>query len=387
MDELHAFLRLTRVPGLHSGILRPLLQKFASAAGILRAGKPALTAAGTTAAVARHLLAANDPAQLPPLQAALRWLEQPRNTFIAWGSADYPPLLATLRDAPVGLFVRGDPQCLYLPQIAMVGSRNPTSAGRETASAFAAHLARSGLTITSGLALGIDAAAHRGALGVDGRTIAVCGTGLDSVYPREHTALAREIEERGALVSEFPPGTPAVKSNFPRRNRLISGLCLGTLVVEAATRSGSLITASLAADQGREVFAIPGSIHNPLARGCHQLIRQGAKLVETSADIVSELAQLTALLDADSAAGGGVKTQLFDSDGFSSSMLDKDHEILLDALGFDPAGVDVLVGRTGFKADAVASMLLILELEGCIESRPGGLYARKGARDRHGVRF
>jgi len=178
-----------------------------------------------------------------------------------------------------------------------------------------------------------------------------------------------------------------VKINFPRRNRLISGLSLGTLVVEAATRSGSLITAGLAAEQGREVFAIPGSIHNPLARGCHQLIRQGAKLVETSADIISELAQLTALLGVESAALAPSKMQPFDYSGFSSSMLDKDHEILLDALGFDPAGVDVLIGRTGFKAEVVASMLLILELEGRIESRPGGLYVRNRTRVRSGARF
>ena len=205
--------------------------------------------------------------------------------------ADYPPLLADLPDAPLGLFVRGDPTALRLPQLAIVGSRNPTPAGRDNAAQFAAHLARCGLAITSGLAIGIDAAAHRGALDAGGSTIAVCGTGLDIDYPpRQCWARRRRSHARGALVSEFPlRHAGAARRNFPRRNRIISGLSLGTLVVEAAVRSGSLITARLAAEQGREVFAIPGSIHNPLARGCHQLIRAGRKLVETADDIFAEL--------------------------------------------------------------------------------------------------
>ncbi|HEY7638113.1 MAG TPA: DNA-processing protein DprA, partial [Steroidobacteraceae bacterium] len=315
------------------------------------------------------------------IEAELRWLELDEHHFVPLAAEDYPPLLAQLSDAPVGLFVRGDPAVLSLPQLAIVGSRNPTAGGRDNAANFAAHLARCGLAITSGLALGIDAAAHQGALDAEGVTVAVCGTGLDVDYPPTNGTLAAAIAARGALVSEFPLGVPPLKANFPRRNRIISGLALGTLVVEAALRSGSLITARLAAEQGREVFAIPGSIHNPLTRGCHQLIRQGAKLVETSDDIFAELRALAGALapalqaavpDAQNrSANGPAREQR------GGQALDKAYEILLDALGFEPASVDVLVERTGFAADEVASMLLILELDGKLESRPGGRYVRR----------
>jgi DNA processing protein len=305
------------------------------------------------------------------VDADMRWLEADGHHFIEWGSPRYPALLAQLRDAPIGLYVRGNPHAVASPQLAIVGSRNPTPAGRETARDFAAHLARCGLSITSGLASGIDTASHEGALLSDGLTVAVCGTGLDVVYPRANAALAESIIVKGALVSEFAIGTPPIKHNFPRRNRLICGLALGTLVVEAAIRSGSLITARLAGEQGREVFAIPGSIHNPLARGCHQLIRQGAKLVETAQDILTELGPLASTLQPPQALSKSA-----DVSGNSPSPLDKEYEILLDALGFAPAGMDLLVQRTGLKADVVASMLLILELDGHIESYPGGLYVR-----------
>ncbi len=372
MDELHAWLALASVPGLHSGSLQSLFTRFGSAASILDAQQSSLEAAGVKPAVAQRIVAA----RAASVGAALKWLEKDSHSFIAWGSERYPALLAQLSDAPVGLFVRGDADCLTLPQLAMVGSRNPTPAGRETAEAFAAHLAKNGLAITSGLALGIDAASHRGALYGGGKTIAVCGTGLDIDYPRSHAELAQQIAASGALVSEFAPGTPALKSNFPRRNRIISGLTLGTLVVEAAVRSGSLITARLAGEQGREVFAIPGSIHNPLAHGCHQLIRQGAKLVETAQDIFCELAPLAAsLLPAEAPT---LRRQGTDTPRVLANALDKEYEILLDALGFEPASVDLIIARTGLKADAVASMLLILELQGRIESYPGGLYIRAG---------
>jgi DNA processing protein len=248
----------------------------------------------------------------------------------------------------------------------MVGSRNPTQPGQRTARAFAGFLSAAGLTITSGLALGIDAASHEGALAADGLTIAVLGTGIDNIYPRQHRALAARIAARGALVSEYPPGCPPLKANFPRRNRIISALCLGTLVVEAARHSGSLITARLAAEQGREVFAVPGSIHNPLARGCHALIRNGAKLVESADDILSELkfsARKQCLI-------GGMRGR-----GAASS-LDKDHKILLDALGFEPASLDTLVERTGLPSQSVASMLLFLELEDVVGLHSGGRYLR-----------
>ena len=269
------------------------------------------------------------------------------------------------------LYVEGDPAALSLPQLAIVGSRNPTALGRDTARHFGAHLASAGLAITSGLALGIDAAAHWGALDADGRTIAVVGRGLDAIYPRENDELARRIVERqGALVTDLPVGTPPLKQNFPRRNRILSGLAVGTLVVEAAMQSGSLITARLAGEQGREVFAMPGSIHNALARGCHKLLRQGAKLVETADDIFAELAPILGQFAA------SVSREAHFEARSSRASLDKDYEILLDALGFEPAHLDAIVVRSGLKADAVASMLLILELDGRIQQQPGGRYSR-----------
>lgn len=368
MDELTAWLTLARVPGLHSGTLVPLLQKFSSVIALVRAPPEILRAAGADARLAARL-------QSPPRESLAkdkRWLEADGRHFIAWGAKDYPQQLAQIDDAPVGLFVRGNPALLSLPQLAIVGSRNPTPPGRETAQHFASQLSHCGLAITSGLAVGIDAASHQGALEAAGTTIAVCGTGLDINYPAINRPLADQIAVEGALISEFPPGTPAWKENFPRRNRIISGLALGTLVVEAALRSGSLITARLAAEQGREVFAVPGSIRNPLAHGCHQLIRQGARLAETAQDILEELRLPTARALPDAASV--TKTPEI-SDTFSGR-LDKEYEILLDALGFEPAGVDLLVVRTGLRADEVASMLLILELAGHVDSYPGGLYVR-----------
>ncbi|HKU15665.1 MAG TPA: DNA-processing protein DprA, partial [Steroidobacteraceae bacterium] len=367
---------LTHAPGLHAGQLRPLLERLGSPDGILAASPAALSesGAGSLAAWLHKRPRPRDAA----IQAELRWLESADHHFIPLDDEHYPPLLAELVDAPVGLFVRGDPAVLSLPQLAIVGSRNPTAGGRDNAASFATHLARCGLTITSGLAIGIDAAAHRGALDAEGYTVAVCGAGLDIDYPASNSALAAAIAAHGALVSEFPLGVPALKENFPRRNRIISGLALGTLVVEAAVRSGSLITARLAADQGREVFAIPGSIHNPMARGCHRLIRQGAQLVETADDIFTELRTLAgALAPALRAAVPEPRRTAPGTQEVSGPVLDKGYEILLDALGFEPAGVDGLVERTGLKADEVAAMLLILELDGRLESRPGGLYVRR----------
>jgi DNA processing protein len=368
MDELTAWLTLMRVPGMHAGILRELLRHHASVSSIVTATAPELRAIGAGSALIEWLHAP----RAESLQADLRWLQGDGHHFVPLGAQQYPPLLAELADAPVGLFVRGDPNLLSLPQLAMVGSRNPTPAGRDNARDFAAHVARSGLAITSGLAIGIDAACHRGALDSGGTTIAVCGTGLDVDYPRSNAELAREIAARGALVSEFPLGTHAAKLNFPRRNRIISALSLGTLVIEAALQSGSLITARLAAEQGREVFAIPGSIHNPLTRGCHQLIRQGAKLVETADDIFAELRVASVGPELMTPAAKHAQGA-----GNFGPVLDKEYEILLDALGFEPASVDILVARTGLGADEVASMLLILELEARIASHPGGLYVRR----------
>lgn len=373
MDELSAWLTLARAPGLDARSTALLLERFSDPAAIVTAKPAALRSAGADAKLTEWL-------QNPPheaIAADLRWVEADTHHFVPCTSPAYPTLLARLEDAPIGLYVRGDPSVMAMPQLAMVGARNPTPPGSETAYSFAEHLARCGLTITSGLALGIDTASHRGAL-AGGTTIAVCGTGLDVDYPRTNGELAAAIASSGALISEFPPGTPPLKANFPRRNRLISGLSLGTLVVEAAVQSGSLITARLAAEQGREVFAIPGSIHNPLARGCHRLIRQGAKLVETAGDIFDELQPLirTLMPQAQSVLAGADTRGIPEISATSGPRLDKEYEILLDALGFEPAGVDLLVVRTGLRADEVASMLLILELEGHINSYPGGLYVR-----------
>ena len=272
------------------------------------------------------------------------------------------------------LFGHGDPGLLCSPQLAIVGSRNPSVSGRQTAGEFAAHLAAVGITISSGLASGIDGAAHLGALRADGFTLAVAATGLDRVYPADHRDLAHRIAEQGVLVSEFPPGTPPRRDHFPRRNRIIAGLALGTLVVEAAVRSGSLITARLAAEQGREVFAIPGSIHNPLARGCHRLIRQGAKLVETAQDVLEELAPLLGTRSSAASLSDDEPPQL------RLQTLDPEYRQLLASLGHDPLPADQLIERSGLTAEAVSSMLLLLELEGYVSSAPGGRYALNGGR-------
>jgi len=369
MDDPERWLWLARAPGLHAGQLQEWLALGASPIDLTRESHAALAAIGLGQSAIRSLQQPDSAA----IASDLRWLQAATNRrLVTWGSAEYPPLLAQIPDAPLVLYVEGDPMALCLPQLAIVGSRNPTALGRDTATRFAQHLAQAGLAITSGLALGIDAAAHRGALHADARTIAVVGRGLDAIYPRENTALAREIVDRqGALVTDLAIGTPPLQQNFPRRNRILSGLAVGTLVVEAALRSGSLITARLAADQGREVFAIPGSIHNPMARGCHRLLRQGARLVESVDDIFAELeaiiGEISRIAQEPPPAGADLR----------APPLDKEYEILLDALGFEPAGLDDLVVRTGLKAGAVASMLLILELDGRVQQQPGGRFSRR----------
>ena len=299
-------------------------------------------------------------------------MNQPDRHLITLDDPRYPALLRDIPDPPLALFVHGDPECLVTPQLAVVGSRNPTPGGRENAFEFARYLVGAGLTITSGLAAGIDGAAHRGALAGGGRTVAVVGTGLDRVYPAEHLELAHTITAQGALVSEFALGSRPTPGHFPKRNRLISGLSLGTLVVEATPHSGSLITAKLAGEQGRETFAIPGSIHNPQARGCHALIRQGAKLVETAADILEELGQLASTLDP--------PTQTPATDPAIETTLDADYQHLLQQLDDTPTPVDTLVQRSGLTAETVSSMLLVLELQGYVSSAAGGHYTRRAKR-------
>ena len=297
-----------------------------------------------------------------------RWLLEPGHHLLQRESDDFPAMLREIPDAPDALFVDGDPDALHLPALAIVGSRNPTRQGKIDAYEFARHLGAAGFCIVSGLAQGIDAAAHQGALDGGGRTVAFLGHGIDTVYPASNQALAARIRAAGALCSEFPIGLGPRRELFPQRNRLISGLCLGTIVVEAAQRSGSLITARLASEQGREIFAIPGSIHNPLARGCHRLIREGAKLVESAGDIVSELGPLVAHFAAIPEQAEKVES--------APRGEDRDYEMLLDVLGFDPISVDELASQSGLTIDQVSSMLLILELEGKIEAQAGGRYSR-----------
>lgn len=285
--ELEARLRLHRLPELGPRRFRRLLEAFGSASAAFSAPASAWRSLGLPPACAELRRSAEIREQAA---AALRWLEQPGQSLLMWDSSTYPGLLAELSDAPPLLFVAGEPALLERPQLAMVGSRKASRPGLDTAAAFARSLAGGGFVITSGLALGIDGAAHQGALDVDGATVAVLGTGLQHIYPQRHLGLAaRIVEQGGALVSELPLDCPPQASNFPRRNRIISGLSVGVLVVEASPSSGSLITARLAAEQGREVYAIPGSIHHPGARGCHQLIREGATLVESVEDILQAL--------------------------------------------------------------------------------------------------
>jgi DNA processing protein len=300
------------------------------------------------------------------LNSDLAWIESSGARLLASTDTDYPDPLRQLPDAPAVLFALGDVRILTSVQLAMVGARKATPGGCNTARKFAAVFVQAGVTITSGLALGIDAASHEGALDGGGQTVAVCATGLDRVYPIQHAKLARRICASGVLLSEFPPRTPPLRMNFPRRNRLISGLSRGTLVVEAARDSGSLVTARRAAEQGRALFAIPGSIHHPLSGGCHKLIREGATLVETPADVLSVM---KIPLPTQALVRRGERR-------IRGRAMDKGYEMLLDAVGFEPATVDVLVVRTGFSGESITSMLLALELEGRIASYPGGRFGR-----------
>ncbi len=364
------WLTLAHLPGLGYRGRIMLVERFASIETLFAADRPSLHAAFEDESIfsVGHadppvaidaILSGPKPATFA---ADLAWLTEEDHHLVTWSDSDYPPLLREIPDPPAVLYVNGQRESLNHPQLAIVGSRNPTPLGAQNASAFARSLVQSGLSITSGLALGIDAAAHRGALEAGGTTIAVAGTGLDRVYPARHRELAHTIAARGALVSEFPIGTPARAGNFPVRNRLISGLSLGVLVVEAAVQSGSLITARLAGEQGREVFALPGSIHSPLARGCHALIRQGAKLVETAVHILEELGPLAQIAQ-------GQPRPVISTNAPALAPLERQ---LLDCLGYDPMHVDAVIDRSGLTADTVSSILLQLELRGLVLAGPSG---------------
>lgn len=359
-DELAAWLQLLEAPGVGRETARKLLAAFGSPQAILSASTAARRqVAGARAAEALETL----PSDVADLIAATQnWLadtSQGPRRVLTLGDTDYPSALFQTADPPVLLYAQGHVDLLRRPSLAVVGSRNPTPGGLETARSFATHLSQAGVTIVSGLAAGIDAAAHEGGLQGEGRTVAVVGTGLDRVYPRAHLDLAHRIAQQGLLLSEYPLGTPPQAAHFPLRNRIIAGLSQGTLVVEAALQSGSLITARMALEAGRDVFAIPGSIHSPQSRGCHALIKQGAKLVDAAQDILDELrvGPTLALASAPSA----------DS---------QEPDALLDALGFDPVTIDALVARTGWSAGELNVRLLDLELAGRVARLPGQLFQR-----------
>jgi len=358
--ERECALILQTLPGIGAVALSKLQQQFGSFAKALQAPSTALAPAYRKGLNAYR----NKPQEYDrQAQNVIDTCLTEAIEIILISSPDYPALLREIDTPPALLFVKGNANIINLPQIALVGSRHHSVSGQQNARAFARHLAANGFIITSGLALGIDGAAHQGAIET-GRTLAVLGTGVDVIYPRRHQMLYADIIAKGgAIVSEFPPGTPARAGNFPQRNRIISGLSLGVLVIEAALKSGSLITARLAMEQGREVFALPGSIHNPNAKGCHQLIRQGATLVETSDDIINELGALLAYK-----AESKPATETF-------AHLDPSAKTTLDALGFDPTDMDTLIERTQLVSSVLSGLLVQLELAGWVE-QSNGLYNR-----------
>jgi len=353
-DELTAWLELSLTAGLGGEGLRRLLHAFGGPRQVRAASREQLSRY-VDGAVAAAIRRGGDHESL---RAAGAWLEEPSHRVVTLADAEYPRSLLQIPDPPPLLYVHGRVELLSRPSLAIVGSRNASAQGAANAAAFARTISDAGVTIVSGLALGIDAAAHRGALEGASGSVAVLGTGADIVYPSSNRALAHDLAARGALVSELPLGARPLPSHFPRRNRLISGLSLGCLVVEAAAESGSLITARIAAEQGREVFAVPGSIHSPLAKGCHALIKQGAKLVESARDVLEEL-QIPA------PASAAPLPEAAD-----------DLRAILDALGHDPCDLDTLAGRCGLSAAATAALLTRLELAGQVAALPGGFYQR-----------
>ncbi|MFZ6816047.1 DNA-processing protein DprA [Undibacterium sp. Rencai35W] len=363
------WLRLEQTPGVGPETARQLLAAFGLPSQIFAADFTALSKV-VSAKVAKALLQPESGQLQQRIELIQTWCSQPGNQVLTWIDANYPRALLDIPDPPVLIYVKGRLALLDAPTIAVVGSRNATAQGIRNAEQFSEALSKAGLTISSGMAAGIDAAAHHGALRGAGSTVAVIGTGADIVYPARNRALAHLIADGGCIVSEYPLGMPAIASNFPRRNRLISGLAKGVLVIEAAAQSGSLITARMAAEQGRDVFAIPGSIHSPLAKGCHQLIKQGAKLVDTAQDILDELRFLPLMRPV--AASSKQMTSA------SLAEITSADQRLLDAIGYDPVHVDHLVERVGIDVAELSGVLLTLELDGHIEQLPGGMVKRIG---------
>ena len=356
--DISGWLRLASVPGIGCVLGARLLDAFGSPAGVFGASDNALAAVCGTA-LAGAIAAPASAATQQSIARTLAWLATPGNQVLTLHDPAYPRMLREIHDPPLLLYAIGTVALLSAPSVAIVGSRNASTQGKANASAFARAFSEAGVTVVSGLALGIDAAAHDGALAGPGATVAVIGTGADIVYPSRNHQLAHRIAQCGCIISEYPLGHPVLASNFPRRNRLISGLSAGVLVVEAAAQSGSLITARMAGEQGREVFAIPGSIHAPMSKGCHQLIREGAKLVDSAADVLDEIAP-----------------QWASPRAVSGKVADTGSDLLLDALGYDPVGADALALECGLDAGTLSAHLLTLELAGHLERLPGGLFQR-----------
>ncbi|WDS37845.1 DNA-processing protein DprA [Pseudoxanthomonas sp.] len=371
--DAHALLTLILAGG-SSAARRQLLDTHGDATRVLKAGRSSWRAGGLSEDSCSRLLKPDSEA----LGRCIAWLEGPHRHLLHWQHPDYPALLRQTSSPPLALFVEGDPDLLWHPGVAVVGSRSPSSGGRDNARDFSRTLALSGLAICSGMAAGIDAAAHEAALAVpDGHTIAVVGTGPDLAYPRSHARLRDRIATAGALVSEFPPGTEARPGHFPSRNRLLAGLSLGTLVIEAAERSGALITARLTSEAGREVFAIPGSIHNPMARGCHRLIRDGAVLVERPQEVVDGLGpQAEVLAQSLRQRLASTPDRPHPEASTQPAPLDPDYQTLWMALGHDPTGMDALVARTRLTTAELSSMLLVMELDGQVAVEHGR-YSRR----------
>ena len=369
INTTQTWISLWRVPGIGCQTFHKLLKQFGDPEAVLNASSSALKNAGLNSRQQEAIQAS----QLDNAKADMLWLEQDNHHLVTFHDQHYPALLREISVAPPLLYVHGNIELLNDPQIAIVGSRNPTQSGKNNAFEFAKHFSSTGLCVTSGLALGVDGDAHRGALTDGGVTIAVTATGLDRVYPASNRTLAHQIAEQGALVSENPIGTAPQAKNFPRRNRIISGMSLGSLIVEAAQRSGSLITADYANEQGRMVFAIPGSIHNPLARGCHKLIRQGAKLVETASDVMEDLASQIDLHQFNKTSDEKEDTG---SENNRKQSSNDDNSRLLEAMGYDPVSIDHLVIQTGLTPAVLSSMLLLMELQGLIASNGRGNYTR-----------
>ncbi|HET7557602.1 MAG TPA: DNA-processing protein DprA [Rhodanobacteraceae bacterium] len=371
-DHLRAWLTLLRAPGIGQAGMRALIERAGSAPGACAAAR-GLRSEGGLGAEALDWIEAPDASRL---DADLAWLSQPDHHLLRYTDPDFPPQLAEIPQPPAALFVVGDPGLLLHAQVAMVGARSASAQGMANAREFARAFVHAGLTVASGLADGIDGAAHTGALEAHGTTIAVIGTGADLVYPRKHRELATRIAQHGAIVSEYPLGTPARAEHFPQRNRLIAGLALGTLVVEASLQSGSLITARLAGEMGREVFALPGSIHNPLSRGCHKLIRDGARLTETAREVIEALAPGAQALGAQLRQRLESPPQESSAGAAPSRERDPDYARLLSALDETPLGLDELATRTGLKPAELSSMLLLLELEGAVAPAVNGRWQR-----------